>query len=68
MDMLQGFIQTVLDKYPIDPNHIYVAGFSQGAILANSLALVLGEKISGIVSMNGYVPEFVVEELSGPKN
>lgn len=62
MEMLLGFIQTLLDKYPIDPNQIYLAGFSQGAILANSLALVLGEKISGIVSMNGYVPEFVVEE------
>ena len=62
MEMLLDFIQTVLGKYPIDPKHIYVAGFSQGAILANSLALVLGEKISGIVSMNGYVPEFVVDE------
>jgi len=62
MEKLQAFIQTLLDKYPINPNHIYLGGFSQGAILANSLALVFGEKISGIVSMNGYVPTFVVEE------
>ncbi|MGJ9457720.1 alpha/beta hydrolase [Oceanobacillus sp. CF4.6] len=64
MEMLQGFIETSLDKYPIDPNQIYLAGFSQGAILANSLALVFGDKISGIVSMNGYVPGFVIEEYS----
>lgn len=62
MEMLQGFIQTSLDKYPIDPKHVYLAGFSQGAILANSLALVLCNKIRAIVSMNGYVPAFVVEE------
>ncbi|WP_245844128.1 alpha/beta hydrolase [Oceanobacillus rekensis] len=62
MEGLQDFIETSLDKYPIDPNHIYLAGFSQGAVLANSLALVVGDKISGIVSMNGYVPDFVARE------
>ncbi|HZG70396.1 MAG TPA: alpha/beta hydrolase-fold protein [Chondromyces sp.] len=62
MKNLQAFIEYASQKYPIDPEKKYLIGFSQGAILSMSLALVLGEEIKGIVSMNGYVPSFVVEE------
>ncbi|WP_138420524.1 alpha/beta hydrolase [Aquibacillus sediminis] len=59
MKDLQRFIEDVLEEYPVDQDHVYLAGFSQGAILSNSLAFVLGERIRGIVSMNGYVPTFL---------
>lgn len=62
MIALENFIESACEKFPVDREHIYLGGFSQGAILSNSLALVLGDKIKGIVSMNGYVPSFVVEE------
>src|SRR5699024_7903878 len=61
---LKQFIVEVIEKYPVNKSHVYLGGFSQGAILSNALALVLGEKIRGIVSLNGYVPEFLQESFS----
>lgn len=62
MKNLQAFIEYASKKYPIDPERKYLIGFSQGAILSMSLALVLGDEMKGIVAMNGYVPSFVPEE------
>ena len=37
-------------------------GFSQGAVLAQSLALTMGNVIKGVVALSGYVPDFVKTE------
>lgn len=60
---LKEFIENSCKHYPIDEERKYVIGFSQGAILSMSLALILGDSIKGIVAMNGYIPEFVKEEF-----
>lgn len=62
MKMLQEFIEDASNKYPIDLEQRYLMGFSQGAILSLSLAIVLGQSIKGVVAMNGYIPSFVKEE------
>ncbi|MGG3681798.1 alpha/beta hydrolase [Aeribacillus sp. FSL K6-3256] len=62
VNKLKNFIEAALKKYPIDSDKVYLIGFSQGAILSMTLALILGEKIKGIVAMNGYIPSFVKEE------
>lgn len=59
---LETFLQYAGQTYPIDASHQYLLGFSQGAILSMSLAVVLGSQIKGIIAMNGYVPQFVKEE------
>jgi phospholipase/carboxylesterase len=59
---LESFIQYATEKYPIDPGRRYLLGFSQGAILSMTLALTMGDKLKGIVALNGYVPEFVKTE------
>lgn len=64
MAKLEQFIEQVSRDYPIDEGRRYVLGFSQGAILAMSLALVMGDRLKGIVALNGYVPEFVKTEYS----
>jgi phospholipase/carboxylesterase len=61
IEKLLKFIEYTVQTYPIDPQNKYIIGFSQGAILSVSLALVLGETITGIVPMNGYVPDFLNE-------
>ena len=58
---LKEFIEYASNTYPIDPNKKFIIGFSQGAILSMALALVLGEKIKGIIPMQGYIPTFVKE-------
>jgi phospholipase/carboxylesterase len=62
MQQLEAVIDEVTGLYPIDPSRRYVLGFSQGAILAMSLALVMGDRLRGIVPLNGYIPEFVRTE------
>ncbi|WP_424767882.1 alpha/beta hydrolase [Paenibacillus sp. sgz302251] len=61
---LEAFILYATDKYPIDPDKRYLLGFSQGAILSMTLALTMGEKLKGVVALNGYIPEFVKTEYS----
>lgn len=58
---IMEFIEYTVHTYPIDPEQKYFIGFSQGAILSSSLALVLGESVKGIVPMNGYIPDFLSE-------
>ncbi|MEH7482434.1 esterase [Neobacillus drentensis] len=62
MKMLQDFIEDSSLKHPIDMEKRFLIGFSQGAILSLSLAIVLGQAIRGVVAMNGYIPSFVKEE------
>jgi phospholipase/carboxylesterase len=61
---MNEFIEYASNTYPIDPNKKLIIGFSQGAIpsMTLDLALVLGEKIKGIIPMQGYIPTFVNEE------
>ena len=61
---LQRFMLEAIDEYQVDPNKVYVLGFSQGAILAQTLAFTMGNLISGVVALSGYVPQFVTEEYS----
>ncbi|MFJ8067007.1 alpha/beta hydrolase [Psychrobacillus sp. NPDC096426] len=61
---LQAFIENTIEEYSVDGEQIYLLGFSQGAILTQSLALVMGNKIKGIVALSGYIPAFVKEEYT----
>ncbi|QMV42824.1 alpha/beta hydrolase [Cohnella cholangitidis] len=56
---LEDFIEYATGKYPIDAGRRYLLGFSQGAILSMTLALTMGDRLKGIVALNGYVPGFV---------
>lgn len=61
---LTAFIDYATDSYPINPNSLYLLGFSQGAILSMTLGLTLGNRIKGIVALSGYIPGFVKEEYN----
>jgi len=60
---IQEFINEAVEEYPIDANQLYLLGFSQGAILSQSLVTILGNKLAGIVSLSGYLPQIVVQEM-----
>ncbi|MFF2752888.1 alpha/beta hydrolase [Psychrobacillus sp. NPDC058041] len=61
---LQTFIEDAVEEYSIDCDQLYLLGFSQGAILTQSLALIMGNRIKGIVALSGYIPALVKEEYS----
>lgn len=62
VSQLTAFIESASETYPIDACRRYLLGFSQGAILAMTLALTMGNRLKGIVALNGYVPDFVKTE------
>ncbi|WP_396631554.1 alpha/beta hydrolase, partial [Lysinibacillus sp. D4B1_S16] len=51
---LQRFILEAIDEYQVDPHKVFLLGFSQGAVLAQSLAFVMGNQVTGIVALSGY--------------
>lgn len=59
---IQSFIYEAIEEYGLDEAQIYVLGFSQGAVLAQSLAFTMGSAIRGVVALSGYVPDFVKDE------
>ena len=62
---IQSFIHEAIVEFELDAEQIYVLGFSQGAVLSQSLALTMGSAIRGVVALSGYVPDFVKMEYSG---
>lgn len=62
IENLTNFINYAIEQYNIDSQHLYLLGFSQGAILAKTLCLALGNRIKGIIALSGYIPKFVKEE------
>lgn len=61
---LANFIDYGTTNNEIDPEQVYLLGFSQGAIVSMTLALTLGKKIKGLVALSGYIPQFVKEEYT----
>lgn len=59
---LKASIEEALSRYPIDPKQLYMAGFSQGAILSMSMAARYGSLLKGIAALHGYVPAHVSAE------
>jgi phospholipase/carboxylesterase len=51
--LLARFIDEAVDAYGADPAQVYVAGFSQGGIMALATLLTAPGKVAGAVSMSG---------------
>lgn len=54
---LRGFIDDAVARYPVDPDRIVLLGFSMGAALAWSLALVEPSRYAGVAVLSGYLSE-----------
>ncbi|NQZ76881.1 MAG: dienelactone hydrolase family protein [Ekhidna sp.] len=53
-EILADFVDKALDSHGlIDPNQVYLVGFSQGAIMSYSVAIAHPEKVKGIIAMSG---------------
>ncbi len=56
-DRLETFLADVRNGYPVDPGAIVLFGFSMGAVMSLSTALVSPETVRGVSANSGYVPE-----------
>ena len=56
LGLLPGFIDGLIETYHADGGRVYLAGFSQGAMMGLALTLTRPEKIAGVVAMSGRLP------------
>jgi phospholipase/carboxylesterase len=57
------FVDEAVAAYAADPQRVFLAGFSQGGIIALGLILLAPGRIAGAVSMSGWFPPEVVPEV-----
>jgi phospholipase/carboxylesterase len=63
---LARFIDELVETYDLDPDRIYLMGFSQGAIIGLSIALTEPEKLAGVVAMSGRILPQVGQQIAAP--
>jgi len=61
-DLIAGFIDELIDNYPIDKENITLIGFSQGTILSYAVGLSYPEKVQRIVALSGYLNEEIIKD------
>ena len=55
---LTQFIDEAVKEYALDPKHIYIGGFSQGAIMSMAIGMTAPDKIAGLAAFSGrFIPE-----------
>lgn len=62
--MLRRLVEGLPSLYPVDPERLYLLGFSQGSFMANALTLAAPERVAGAVLLSGYQPP--LESLEAP--
>ncbi|MBV9927891.1 MAG: alpha/beta fold hydrolase [Acidobacteria bacterium] len=61
LSMLPGFVEGLVETYGADAGRVYLAGFSQGAMMSLALLLTRPEKLAGVVAMSGRLAADVLE-------
>lgn len=54
---LSQFIEDVKQHYPVDPERLFLLGFSMGSVMSLALSLTKPEAVKGVIAHSGYVPE-----------
>ena len=60
---LRRFVDVALERYPIDPARVALAGFSQGGIMAFALALREPDRFAGLAALSTSFPEELASRL-----
>ena len=59
LETLDHFIDEILATYPIDPQKLFLLGFSQGTILSTGYSLTRPSRVAGVIAQSGYFPQYV---------
>jgi len=63
-EALQAFLDDCLARYPIDPTRLAVLGFSQGGVMAYSLALAQPERFAALMVLSSWLPQELLAEIA----
>jgi phospholipase/carboxylesterase len=61
---LLTFLDECLARYPVDTKKLVVLGFSQGGVMAHSLALAHPERFAALVVLSSWLPKELVPRLN----
>jgi phospholipase/carboxylesterase len=64
LKQLQEFLDECLKSYPIDPKRLVMLGFSQGGVMAYSLALANPERFAALVVLSSWLPKELLPRLN----
>jgi phospholipase/carboxylesterase len=62
--ILITFLKEAITAYHADPERVYLMGFSQGAIMSASVALIQPELVAGAVLMSGRIPPEIRTQIA----
>ena len=65
-DHILKFLDAAADRYPIDRKKLAVVGFSQGGVMAYSLAFGAPERFAGLAALSTWCPPDAVENVADP--
>ena len=63
LQTIDHFIREILSAYPIDPQKLFLLGFSQGSILSMCYTLTQPAPIAGVIAQSGYIPGHIHLEI-----
>ena len=61
---LQSVLDDCITRYPVDTKKLLVLGFSQGGVMAYSLALAHPERFAALVALSSWLPPELVPHLN----
>lgn len=64
---LIAFLREAMGAYEVDPERIYLMGFSQGAIMSLTLALTEPKLLAGVAAISGRIPPEVRPWIVSPQ-
>jgi phospholipase/carboxylesterase len=62
-ERLETFLEQCLERYPIDPKRLALLGFSQGGVMAYSLALSKPQRFSALAALSTWLPGELAQRL-----
>ena len=60
------FLDAAADRYPIDPKKLGIVGFSQGGVMAYTLALGGPKRFAAVAALSTWCPPDAVESVADP--
>lgn len=64
LETIEHFIDEILSTYPVDPQKLFLLGFSQGSLLSLCFTLSHPSRIAGVIAQSGYIPNTVDLEIN----
>ena len=58
------FVDDCIDHYPIDPKKLGLLGFSQGGVMAHSLALAHPQRFAALAALSTWLPKELVDKIA----